>query len=98
MHIIVLAICATLPIPLGLIAPSLKIGAGLGRFYGEGIAYFFPSGLSPVDGLNRTLYPILPGTYAVAGSAAFAGANTGALSTGVMAFEMTGQVREVSMY
>ncbi len=77
MNIITLAICATIPIPLGLIAPSLKIGAGLGRFYGELISYFLPNGISPIDGLNRTIYPILPGTYAVAGSAAFAGSNTG---------------------
>lgn len=54
------------------------------------MAYLFPNGINPM--LNRTHYPILPGAYAVAGSAAFAGANTGALSSAVIAFEMTGQI------
>lgn len=39
------------------------------------MSYFFPNGINPA--YNRTNFPILPGSYAVAGSAAFAGANTG---------------------
>lgn len=80
-----------MPVPLGLIVPSFKIGAGFGRFYGEGMAYLFPDGMNPY-GMNRTEYPLLPGAYSVAGSAAFAGGTTGALSSAVIAFEMTGQL------
>lgn len=71
------------------------------------MSYFFPNGMNPLH--NRTNYPILAGAYAVAGSAAFTGANTGtlagrviqtvtvsmcagALSSAVIAFEMTGQL------
>ena len=68
-----------------------QIGAGLGRFYGECITYFFPTGMNPFY-VRKKNFPILAGTYAVAGSAAFAGANTGALSSAVIAFEMTGQI------
>ena len=70
--------------------PSFKIGAGLGRFYGEGMAYLFPSGMNPF--VNRSDFPISAGTYALVGSAAFAGANTGAMSSAVIVFEMTGQL------
>lgn len=73
-----------------MIIPSFKIGAGLGRWYGESIAYYFPYGINPYE--NRTSYPIIAGAYAVAGSAAFAGAATGALSSAVIAFEVTGQL------
>ncbi|XP_017482640.1 PREDICTED: chloride channel protein 2-like [Rhagoletis zephyria] len=79
MNIILIAVCTTLPIPGGIIVPSFKIGAGFGRFYGEGMAYLFPHGL--MARFNRTEYPILAGTYALVGSAAFAGANTGAMSS-----------------
>lgn len=54
------------------------------------MSYFFPKGINPFN--DRSHYPILAGAYSVAGSAAFAGANTGALSSAVIAFEMTGQV------
>lgn len=90
MNILLIAICTTLPIPGGVIVPSFKIGAGFGRFYGEIMAWLFPEGLMPR--FNRTEYPILAGTYALVGSAAFAGANTGAMSSAVIAFEMTGQL------
>lgn len=32
MNLLVVALSATMPVPLGLIVPSFKIGAGLGRF------------------------------------------------------------------
>ncbi|RWS31260.1 chloride channel protein 2-like protein [Leptotrombidium deliense] len=89
MNFLVIALTSTMPVPLGLIVPSFKIGAGLGRCYGEWLAHFFPHGLNPNE--NRTNLLIV-GAYSVAGSAAFAGANTGALSSAVIAFEMTGQL------
>lgn len=90
MNLVTVALASTMPVPLGLIVPSFKIGAGLGRFYGEGMAYMFPEGINPYG--NRTDYPLIAGAYAVAGSAAFAGGTTGALSSAVIAFEMTGQL------
>ncbi|RWS01979.1 chloride channel protein 2-like protein, partial [Dinothrombium tinctorium] len=89
MNLLIVALTSTMPVPLGLIVPSFKIGAGLGRCYGEWLAYFFPNGLNPHS--NRTNLLVV-GAYSVAGSAAFAGANTGALSSAVIAFEMTGQL------
>ncbi|XP_054160906.1 chloride channel protein 2-like [Oppia nitens] len=90
MNMLLIALCSTLPVPAGLIVPSFKIGAGLGRFYGEWMAYLFPNGMNPYN--NRTDITIIPGAYAVAGSAAFAGANTGAISSAVIIFEVTGQM------
>lgn len=69
MNLIIIAVASTMPVPLGLIVPSFKIGAGLGRFYGEVMAYMFPQGINPYG--NRTEFPLLAGAYAVAGSAAF---------------------------
>lgn len=62
MNLVVVALTSTLPVPLGLIVPSFKIGAGLGRFYGEVIAYFFPTGINPYE--DRTNFPIIAGAYA----------------------------------
>ncbi|CAG2115079.1 unnamed protein product, partial [Medioppia subpectinata] len=90
MNLVIVALGSTLPVPSGLIIPSFKIGAGLGRFYGEWMAYIFPKGINPY--YDRTDLPIIAGAYAVAGSAAFAGANTGALSSAVIIFEVTGQM------
>ncbi|KAI1301622.1 Chloride channel protein 2 [Halotydeus destructor] len=90
MNLVLVALSSTMPIPGGLIVPTFKIGAGLGRFYGESIAWMFPTGLNPLG--NRTDFPIVVGAYAVAGSAAFSGAATGALSSAVIAFEVTGQL------
>ena len=45
------------------------------RFFGEWMAHMFPKGINPF--YDRTSLPIIAGAYAVAGSAAFAGANTG---------------------
>lgn len=75
MNLLMVVMCSTLPIPYGLIVPSFKIGAGIGRFYGETLSYLCPEGINPY--VNRTASPILAGTYALAGSAAFAAANTG---------------------
>lgn len=62
----------------------------MGRFVGEGLALFFPTGINP--SYDRTNLPIIPGAYAVAGAAAFAGSTTGALSSAVIILEMTGQL------
>jgi chloride channel 2 len=70
--------------------PSFKIGAGVGRLVGELLALWFPHGMNPQ--YDRSNLPILPGAYAVAGAAAFAGSTTGALSSAVIIIEMTGQL------
>lgn len=43
-NLFLLAFATTTPVPGGVIVPLFTIGAGLGRFYGEVIAYFFPAG------------------------------------------------------
>ena len=89
-NMLLVSLASTLPVPLGLIMPSFKIGAGMGRLVGEGLAFYFPRGINP--SFDRTQFPIIPGAYAVAGAAAFAGSTTGALSSAVIILEMTGQL------
>jgi chloride channel 2 len=76
----------TLPVPAGIVIPSFKVGAGIGRIIGEGMAMLFPAGLS----YGHTI-PIVPGGYAVVGAAAFTGATTQTISIAMIIFEMTGQ-------
>lgn len=89
-NLALIALASTMPVPGGLIVPAFKIGAGLGRFFGECVAWAFPAGLNPY--IDRTQFPLIVGGYAVAGSAGFAGGVTGALSSAVIAFETTGQL------
>jgi chloride channel 2 len=62
-------------------------GAGFGRMFGEIMAYAFPSGLSG--------HSIVPGGYALVGSAAVAGAVTHTFSPVVIIFELTGQLEHL---
>jgi len=62
-------------------------GAGLGRIFGETMALWFPLGF----GGNL----IIPGGYAIIGSAAYAGAVTQTFSTVVIIFELTGQIGHI---
>jgi chloride channel 2 len=65
-----------------------KIGAALGRIFGERMHLWFPSGVRYGGKVN----PIIPGGYSVVGAAAFAGSVTHTVSVGVIVFEMTGQI------
>ena len=87
-NFLTIAIASTVPVPGGLIVPLFMLGAGLGRFFGEGSAFLFPHGMS---GLSSSP-GIIPGAYAVAASAALCGGVTGSLSVAVIAFEITGQL------
>jgi len=62
-------------------------GAAFGRLFGESMALWFPLGV----GGNL----IIPGGYALVGSAAFAGAVTHTFSTVVIIFELTGQIGHI---
>uniref|UniRef100_A0A3Q0RZG9 Uncharacterized protein n=1 Tax=Amphilophus citrinellus TaxID=61819 RepID=A0A3Q0RZG9_AMPCI len=55
------------------------------------MAAWFPDGVH-ADG---TIYPILPGGYAVVGAAALSGAVTHTVSPAVMVLEMTGQISHI---
>jgi len=79
---------STMPVPNGIFIPVLKIGAALGRMIGEAMHLWFPTGVFYGNHLNL----IIPGTYAVVGASAFAGAATHTVSVGVILFEMTGQI------
>lgn len=71
---------ASVAIPIGSYAPSLALGAALGRFFGE---------------LVHTLWPtksISPAVYAVIGCCAFAGSITQTISTAVILLEITGDI------
>ncbi|KAJ7990614.1 hypothetical protein DPEC_G00302220 [Dallia pectoralis] len=57
------ALAITMPVPCGSFIPTFVIGAGFGRLAGECMATWFPDGIHS-DG---TVYPIVPGAYAVAG-------------------------------
>ncbi|XP_016110362.1 chloride channel protein 2-like [Sinocyclocheilus grahami] len=57
------ALATTLPVPCGAFMPVFVIGAAFGRLVGESMAAWFPEGIN-TDG---TIYPIVPGGYAVVG-------------------------------
>lgn len=71
-----------LPIPAGVFIPCFLLGAGLGRLYGELLRVIFGD-------------VIVPGGYAVVGAAAFTAGVTRALSTAVVIFEVTGQLKHM---
>uniref|UniRef100_A0A8C5G515 Chloride channel protein 2 n=1 Tax=Gouania willdenowi TaxID=441366 RepID=A0A8C5G515_GOUWI len=85
------AVATTMPVPCGAFMPVFLIGAGFGRLVGEIMAVMFPDGIQ-VDG---TVYPIVPGGYAVVGAAALSGAVTHTVSTAVIVFELTGQISHI---
>uniref|UniRef100_A0A158R676 Chloride channel protein n=1 Tax=Syphacia muris TaxID=451379 RepID=A0A158R676_9BILA len=80
-------ISSTLPVPAGIFMPVFVLGAAIGRFFGEVMAYNFPNG---VRGDQNML--VYPGVYAVVGAASFCGAVTHTVSVAVIAFELTGQL------
>lgn len=89
-YFLLVAICISINVPAGVFVPSFIIGAAGGRLMGEGMAYFFPDGLSGVGGPQ-----IYPGLYAVVGAAAYTGAVTHTLSVAVIICELTGQLTPI---
>lgn len=85
------ALATTIPVPCGAFMPVFVIGAAFGRLVGESMAAWFPDGIHS-DG---SIYPILPGGYAVVGAAALSGAVTHTVSTAVIVFELTGQISHI---
>ncbi|CAG0904096.1 unnamed protein product, partial [Cyprideis torosa] len=84
-------LASTLPVPSGIFIPVFKMGAAFGRMVGEGMALWFPHGVTLGDHIN----PIQPGGYSVVGAAAFAGAVTHTVSVSVIVFELTGQITHI---
>ncbi|XP_067385045.1 chloride channel protein 2a isoform X4 [Channa argus] len=85
------AVATTMPVPCGAFMPVFLIGAAFGRLVGEIMATMFPEGIH-ADG---SVYPIVPGGYAVVGAAALSGAVTHTVSTAVIVFELTGQISHI---
>ncbi|XP_070399467.1 chloride channel protein 2 isoform X5 [Nothobranchius furzeri] len=85
------ALATTIPVPCGAFMPVFVIGAAFGRLVGESMAAWFPDGIHS-DG---SIYPIVPGGYAVVGAAALSGAVTHTVSTAVIVFELTGQISHI---
>uniref|UniRef100_A0A3Q3FTZ4 Chloride channel protein 2 n=1 Tax=Kryptolebias marmoratus TaxID=37003 RepID=A0A3Q3FTZ4_KRYMA len=85
------AVATTMPVPCGAFMPVFLIGAAFGRLVGEIMAATFPDGIH-ADG---SVYPIVPGGYAVVGAAALSGAVTHTVSTAVIVFELTGQISHI---
>ncbi|XP_059419877.1 chloride channel protein 2-like isoform X3 [Carassius carassius] len=85
------ALATTMPVPCGAFMPVFLIGAGFGRLVGESMAAVFPEGIHA----DSTVYPIVPGAYAVVGAAALSGAVTHTVSTAVIVFELTGQISHI---
>ncbi|XP_013009484.1 chloride channel protein ClC-Kb isoform X1 [Cavia porcellus] len=83
-----LILATTIPIPAGYFFPIFVYGAAIGRLLGEALSVAFPEGIVAGGVVN----PIMPGSYALAGAAAFSGAVTHSISTALLAFEMTGQM------
>merc|ERR1719266_991247 len=70
-------LAATLPVPTGVLIPSFKIGAALGRMVGEGMNLWFPGGFT-YD--NQIRHHIVAGGYATVGAASFTGGVTHTIS------------------
>ncbi|XP_046732064.1 chloride channel protein 2a isoform X5 [Silurus meridionalis] len=85
------AVATTMPVPCGAFMPVFLIGAAFGRLVGESMAAIFPDGIHS----DSTVYPIVPGGYAVVGAAALSGAVTHTVSTAVIVFELTGQISHI---
>ncbi|XP_051989446.1 chloride channel protein 2-like [Xyrauchen texanus] len=85
------AVATTMPVPCGAFMPVFLIGAAFGRLVGESMAAIFPEGIHA----DNTVYPIVPGGYAVVGAAALSGAVTHTVSTAVIVFELTGQISHI---
>lgn len=77
-QVVLLPLCITLRLPTGVWVPTFIAGAALGRLCGEALAIPFN---------------ILPGTYALAGAAAFAAASTRTVSAAVITLEITGEMQ-----
>ncbi|CAI5739380.1 unnamed protein product [Peronospora destructor] len=75
--IFLLPLCITLKIPTGIWVPTFIAGAAFGRMFGEIVAALFPN------------LDVIPGTYALAGAAAFGTAATRAISVAVITLEIT---------
>jgi len=82
---ILVPISIIMPIPCGLFVPTLSIGAGIGRLFGEAGKILLDGSPLLFEGSKFTA-----GIYGVAGAAAFTGAVTHTLSTAVIIFEITG--------
>uniref|UniRef100_A0A7N6FAZ4 Chloride channel, voltage-sensitive 2a n=1 Tax=Anabas testudineus TaxID=64144 RepID=A0A7N6FAZ4_ANATE len=85
------AVATTMPVPCGAFMPVFLIGAAFGRLVGEIMAAMFPDGIHAAG----SVYPIVPGGYAVVGAAALSGAVTHTVSTAVIVFELTGQISHI---
>lgn len=85
-------LASTIPTPSGIFIPVLKIGAAYGRLVGELMHMMFPFGIRYAISAGTEPRLIVPGSYAVAGAAAFSGSVTHTISTSVILFEMTGQI------
>uniref|UniRef100_A0A915PI94 Chloride channel protein n=1 Tax=Setaria digitata TaxID=48799 RepID=A0A915PI94_9BILA len=83
-------IANTLPVPAGIFMPAFVIGAAMGRFIGELMAFAYPNGFR-----NDQKLLILPGIYSVVGAVSFCGAVTHTVSVSVIAFELTGQLLHI---
>ncbi|XP_035706071.1 chloride channel protein 2 isoform X2 [Folsomia candida] len=84
-------VASTLPVPSGNFVPVFKMGAALGRVFGEAMFVMFPNGIR----FSGEQWPIVPGGYAVVGAAALSGAVTRTISIAVIVSEMTGQITHI---
>jgi H+/Cl- antiporter ClcA len=76
-----------LSIIVGRLVGNCIAGAGLGRLFGETMAYIFPAGFNG--------HLIVPGGYSLVGAAAVAGGVTHTFSPVVIIFELTGQLGHI---
>lgn len=80
-QVVLLPLCISLRLPTGVWVPTFIAGAALGRLCGEAISVGFPT------------FSVIPGTYALAGAAAFAAASTRTVSAAVITLEITGEMQ-----
>ena len=76
-----------LPLPCGVFAPCLAIGAGVGRMVGETMRHIDPMFMEQGN--------VDAGGYAVLGAASMAAGVTRTISSAILVFELTGGLEHV---
>eukprot|EP00300_Choanocystis_sp_HF-7_P012524 c17924_g1_i3.p1 GENE.c17924_g1_i3~~c17924_g1_i3.p1 ORF type:complete len:989 (+),score=232.05 c17924_g1_i3:441-2969(+) len=83
---IITLFCNGVSAPTGVFTPVFVLGAAVGRLFGEAMAMRYPNGFDGKTHINAA-------GYALVGAAALTSGATHAISTAIIVFELTGELR-----
>ncbi|KAG2386121.1 hypothetical protein C9374_002567 [Naegleria lovaniensis] len=89
-RVILTPLSVSLPLPTCIYVTLLIMGAGIGRFWGELLAFALPDGWSAIADTEKAYSYIRPGAYALVGGLALSASATQAFSTVFMFLEIAG--------